>query len=241
LPEGQDKLINEVAKANKNTIVILTTGSPVLMDPWLNNVKGVLETWFGGEKMGDAILDVLLGKYNPSGKLPVTFPNKWEDCSAYKTYKSESGTTYYSDGIYIGYRYFEKNNIKPLFPFGFGLSYTTFNYSGIRVSPEFSQDGKLNVSFTIENTGKVVGEEVAQLYIRDVKSSIDRPLKELKGYKKVYLKPGEKKTVNFTLDKNAVSYFDPKTSSWIAEPGEFEIMAGSSSEDIRLTGRFKLK
>lgn len=241
LPDGQDKLINEVAKVNKNTIVVLTTGSPVLMNSWLNNVKGVLETWFGGEKMGDAIADVLLGKYNPSGKLPVTFPLKWEDCSAYKTYKSESGTTYYSDGIYVGYRHFEKNNIKPLFPFGFGLSYTTFKYSDIKVSPEFSKDGKLNVSFTVRNTGKIAGEEVAQLYIKDVKSSVDRPLKELKGYKKVSLKPGEKTTVNFTLDKNAVSYFDPKTSSWIAEPGEFEVLAGSSSEDIRLTGKFNLK
>ncbi|HEX2960711.1 MAG TPA: glycoside hydrolase family 3 C-terminal domain-containing protein [Ignavibacteriales bacterium] len=239
LPDGQDELIKEVAKANKNVVVVLTSGSPVLMDQWLNDVQGVFETWFGGELMSDAIVDVLTGKYNPSGKLPVTFPHKWEDCSAYNTYKSQDSVTYYSDGIYVGYRHFEKNNIKPLFPFGYGLSYTDFKYSDIKVSPA-DKDGKVQVSFSIQNTGKVMGGEVAQLYLRDVESSIDRPMKELKGFKKVYLKPGEKKTVTLTLDKNAMSYFDPAKKSWVMEPGKFEVLIGSSSEDIRLTGSFSI-
>ncbi|MDP4176409.1 MAG: glycoside hydrolase family 3 C-terminal domain-containing protein [Bacteroidota bacterium] len=241
LPDGQDKLINEIAKANKNTIVVLTTGSPVLMDNWISNVSGVLETWFGGEKMGDALSDVLLGKYSPSGKLPITFPHRWEDCSAYKTYKAESGTTNYSDGIYVGYRHFEKNNIKPLFSFGFGLSYSTFKYSDIMISPKASKNGKVNVTFTIQNTGNNEGEEVAQLYLRDVQSSIDKPLKELKGYKKVHLKAGEKKKVSITLNKDALSYYNTKNSSWTADPGEYEVLVGASSEDIRLTGKFNLE
>lgn len=239
LPEGQDTLIQAVSKVNKNVVVILTTGSSVVMDSWLNDVPGVLETWFGGERMSDAIVDVLTGKYNPSGKLPVTFPYRWEDCSAHATYKAQDSITYYSDGIYVGYRHFEKNNIKPLFPFGFGLSYTDFSYSDMKISP-VSRDGKVEVSFSIQNTGKTAGSEVAQLYLRDVESSIDRPVKELKGFKKVYLKPGGKKLVTITIDKKAMSFFDPKLKDWVAEPGKFEVLIGSSSEDIRLKGSFTL-
>jgi len=242
LPNEQDDLIKRVAEANPNTIVVLTTGSPVLMDDWLNNVDGLIEAWFAGEQAGSAIVEVLLGETNPSGKLPMTFPKRWEDCSAFDSYKKLDGTTIYEDGIYVGYRHFEKNNIKPLFPFGFGLSYTTFKYNDLKLSSkDVNQNDKLLVKFSVKNTGNVNGSEVVQLYIKDIKSSIDRPVKELKGFKKVNLNPGEEKVVELTIDKNALSFFDPKTKEWTAENGEFEILIGSSSQDIRLKEKFILK
>jgi len=242
LPNEQDDLIKRVAEANPNTIVVLTTGSPVLMDDWLNNVDGLIEAWFAGEQAGSAIVEVLLGETNPSGKLPMTFPKRWEDCSAFDSYKKLDGTTIYEDGIYVGYRHFEKNNIKPLFPFGFGLSYTTFKYNDLKLSSkDINQNDKLLVKLSIKNTGNVNGSEVIQLYIKDIQSSIDRPAKELKGFKKVNLNPGEEKVVEFTIDQKALSFFDSKTKEWIAESGEFEILIGSSSQDIKLKEMFTLK
>lgn len=242
LPSDQDDLIKEISGVNKNTIVVLTTGSPVLMDKWLNDVDGLIEAWFAGEQAGNAIAEILLGETNPSGKLPITFPKRWEDCSAYNTYMKENGTTRYKDGIYVGYRHFEKNKIEPLFPFGYGLSYTTFEYGGLKLSSnEMPGNSNLIVSFNLKNTGKVKGEEIAQLYINDVKSSIDRPVKELKRFKKVSLNPGEEKTIEFELDEKALSFFDPSTKNWKAESGEFEVLIGSSSEDIKLKEMFNLK
>jgi len=242
LPNEQDDLIKRVAEANPNTIVVLTTGSPVLMDDWLNNVDGLIEAWFAGEQAGSAIVEVLLGETNPSGKLPMTFPKRWEDCSAFDSYKKLDGTTIYEDGIYVGYRHFEKNNIKPFFPFGFGLSYTTFKYNDLKLSSkDVNHNDKLLVKLSVKNTGNVNGSEVVQLYIKDIQSSIDRPVKELKGFKKVNLNPGEEKVVEFTIDKNALSFFDPKTKEWTAENGEFEILIGSSSQDIKLKEKFTLK
>ena len=242
LPSDQDDLIKEISGVNKNTIVVLTTGSPVLMDKWLNDVDGLIEAWFAGEQAGNAIAEILLGETNPSGKLPITFPKRWEDCSAYNTYMKEDGTTRYKDGIYVGYRHFEKNKIGPLFPFGYGLSYTTFEYRGLKLSSnEMPGNSNLIVSFNLKNTGKVKGEEIAQLYINDVKSSIDRPVKELKRFKKVSLNPGEEKTIEFELDEKALSFFDPSTKNWKAESGEFEVLIGSSSEDIKLKEMFNLK
>lgn len=242
LPNEQDSFIKRVTEVNKNTIVVLTTGSPVLMDAWLDNVSGLLEAWFAGEQAGNAIAEVLLGETNPSGKLPVTFPKKWEDCSAFNSYKKLDSTTVYEDGIYVGYRHFEKNNITPLFPFGFGLSYTTFKYSNLKLSSnEITRDDILSVTLNVKNTGKLKGSEVVQLYIKDLQSSIDRPEKELKGFKKISLEPGEEKTIEMTIDKKALSFFDPKIKEWVAENGEFEIMVGSSSQDIKLTEKFTLK
>ena len=242
LPNEQDSFIKRVTEVNKNTIVVLTTGSPVLMDAWLDNVSGLLEAWFAGEQAGNAIAEVLLGETNPSGKLPVTFPKKWEDCSAFNSYKKLDSTTVYEDGIYVGYRHFEKKNITPLFPFGFGLSYTTFKYSNLKLSSnEITHDDILKVTLNVMNTGKVNGSEVIQLYVKDLQSSIDRPEKELKGFKKVSLEPGQEKTVEMTIDKKALSFFDPKINEWVAEKGEFEIMVGSSSQDIKLTEKFILK
>jgi beta-glucosidase len=242
LPNDQNNLIKAVSRANKNTIVILTTGSPVLMSDWLNNVNGVVEAWFAGEQAGNAIAEVLLGEYNPSGKLPMTFPIKWEDCSAFNSYMKKDSITEYKDGIYVGYRHFEKNKIQPLFPFGYGLSYTTFEFSELILSSkEIKMDDKLSLSFKLKNTGNITGAEVVQLYVKDLKSSIDRPEKELKRFKKVNINAGKDETVKFELDKEALSYFNSKQKKWIAEPGEFEILIGNSSDNIKLREKFVLK
>lgn len=242
LPNDQDELINQIAAANKNTIVVLTTGSPVTMDKWIDKVDGLIEAWFAGEQAGNAIAEILLGEANPSGKLPMTFPKRWEDCSAFNTYKKEDGTTRYEDGIYVGYRHFEKNKIEPLFPFGYGLSYTTFEYSGINLSSkEIDNNDKLTISLKLKNTGRSKGSEVVQLYINDLQSSVDRPVKELKAFKKVSLNPGEEKVVELTIDQNALSFFDTHKKMWIAEPGKFEVLIGSSSKDIKLKDTFNLK
>ena len=241
LPNDQDTLIPEIAKVNRNTIVVLTTGSTVVMDRWLDKVSGLLELWFAGEQAGNAITEVLLGEINPSGKLPLTFPKRWEDCSAFDSYMKEDGTTSYSDGIYVGYRHFEKYKIKPLFPFGFGLSYTTFQYSDLNLSSnKMNLDGKLTASCIVENSGRVNGAEVVQLYVKKSATEIDHPEKELKRFAKISLLPGEKKTVEFEIDEKALRFFDPVKKTWVADIGEYEVLIGSSSEDIRLKEKFYL-
>ena len=240
LPNGQDKLIEALAKANKNVIVVLNSGSPVIMNNWINKVSGVLEAWFGGEEVGNAIADVLLGDYNPSGKLPVTFPKSWKDCSAYKTYKAQDSVSNYSDGIFVGYRHFDKDNIQPLFPFGFGLSYTKFSYSGLKIEPATDSDGNFKIAFKVENSGKVLGTEIPQLYLSMLNSKVARPAKELKAFDRITLKPGETKGVEFYVNRNALAYFNDKNESWITEPGKVKVMVGSSSRDIRLAGEFTI-
>ena len=241
LPENQNKLIEEVSKVNKNVIVILSTGQAVTM-PWKENVKGIIETWFGGEKIGFAITDVLTGKYNPSGKLPITFPKRWEDCSAFNTYKKQDSVTNYSDGIFVGYRHFDKYKIEPLFPFGFGLSYTKFKYRDLILSSNsLSRDGEINVTLKLTNSGKLGGSEIVELYITSMQSSVERPEKELKAFKKVSLNPRETKLVEFTLDKNSLGFYDTNTNAWKYEHGEFKILIGSSSRDIKLQDNFILK
>jgi beta-glucosidase len=237
LPGDQDNLINEVAKHNKYVVVVIVSGSPVLMSKWINNVDGVVEDWFGGSEEGNAIADILLGNYNPSGKLPITFPKRWEDCSAYGTYKVQDSVSKYSDGIYIGYRYFDHENIAPLFPFGYGLSYTQFSYSNIKISRSADKN-LVEVSFTLKNSGKVKGTEVTQLYINEGKPKIYRPKKELKKFARVTLEPGQSKTVKFTVTKKSLEYFDPKSDKWTADPGKYNILIGSSSRDIRLQDSF---
>jgi beta-glucosidase len=242
LPNNQDSLIKAISGVNNNVIVVLSTGSPVIMNKWINDVDGIIETWFGGEEIGNAVADVILGNYNPSGKLPITFPVKWEDCSAYSTYRAKDSVSEYSDGIYVGYRHYEKEKIKPLFPFGFGLSYTTFKYSNIRLSsPEIATDKTIEITCDITNTGHRVGSEIAQLYIKDIVSSVDRPEKELKGFAKVYIEPGKTKKVTFKIDLSSLSFFDPGSRNWKAEPGEFSAVIGSSSDDKQLEKTFTLK
>lgn len=242
LPASQNELIEKISEVNKNTIVVLNTGAPVLMDKWIDKVPAVIQAWYPGQEGGNAIADVLLGNFNPSGKSPITYPLSWEDCPAYPTYPGREGKTYYSEGIFVGYRYFDKKDIKALFPFGHGLSYTTFQYSNIEVTPCILLDSEVvNVSFDLKNTGEREGAEVAQLYLRDVESSVERPVKELKGFQRVNLKPGEIKKINFKLDKRAMSFYDIRKKDWVAEPGEYEVFVGSSSQDIRLKGRFVLE
>ncbi|HRI45868.1 MAG TPA: glycoside hydrolase family 3 C-terminal domain-containing protein [Ignavibacteriaceae bacterium] len=242
LPNNQDELIKKISEVNKNTIVILNVGSPVLMDSWLNDVKGLVLQWFSGSEVGNAIADVLLGNVNPSGKLPVTIGKRWEDYSPFNTYKKIDSVSYYSDGVFVGYRHFDYKKIIPLFPFGYGLSYTQFKYEKLNLSArEMSANQKIDISFDITNIGKSKGKEIVQLYIRDIKSSVERPYKELKSFSKIELNPGEKKHVTMQIDKNMLTFFDDKSESFIAELGEFEILIGSSSQQIELKDKFTLK
>jgi beta-glucosidase len=241
LPAGQDELIQAVAKANRRTVVVLNAGGPVLMSRWLAQVPSVLLAWYPGQEAGRAPAAVLFGDANPSGKLPVTFLKDWKDSSAYGNYPGENLTVEYAEGIYVGYRNFDRKNIEPLFPFGYGLSYTTFAYSDLKVGPAKAAPGQaVEVSLNVRNSGSVAGAEVVQIYLRDVQASVDRPVKELKAFRRVMLKPGETQTLTFTLDKNAMSFYDEKNKAWVAEPGAFEVQAGASSRDIKLKGSFEL-
>ncbi len=243
LPDAQKELISAVAGVNKNTVVVLYAGAPVLMKPWLDKVSAVLLAWYPGQEGSDAIADALLGNVNPSGKLPVTFPKKLADTPAYKTYPGKDGVTHYEEGIFVGYRYFDAKKIAPLFPFGYGLSYTTFQFSGLKITPAEADAAtvKVTASLDVKNTGKSEGSEVVQLYVHDVKSSVVRPEKELKAFQKIELKPGEKKTVSFALTQYALSFYDVSKKKFVVEPGEFEILVGESSRDIRLKSRFEVK
>ena len=239
LPFGQDELINEITKVNKNTIVVLINGTPIDMRKWIDKVPVVIEAWYPGQEGGNAIADILFGDVNPSGKLPVTFPKKIQDSASFRNYPGKKGKVFYAEGIFVGYRHFDKNNIEPLFCFGHGLSYTTFRYSNLKINTqEDLSSAPVKVSFDIENIGEVAGKEVCQLYIHDVESSLPRPLKELKAFKKVELKPGERKTVEFGIDRDSLHYYDPEKKRWVIEPGEFEVLIGSSSRDIRLRESF---
>jgi beta-glucosidase len=242
LPAHQDELIAAIAEANPHTIVVAITGSPVTMTKWLDRVPAVVYAWYGGQEAGNAIADVLFGKVNPSGKTPVTFPKRFEDSPAFGNYPGENLHVTYAEGIYVGYRGFEKRGVAPLFPFGFGLSYTSFEYSELSVTPAQVKLGEpVRVTLTVRNSGKRAGAEVVQLYVHDVASSVDRPAKELKGFARVELAPGESKRVTLTVDQAAMSFFDPKRDDWVAEPGAFEVLVGASSADIRLRGSFELK
>jgi beta-glucosidase len=235
LPAGQDELIAAVERANPHTIVVLNTGDPVTMTKWIAQTPALVEMWYSGQEGGHALASVLFGDANPSGKLPVSFPKEWKDSPAYGHYPGENLKVDYAEGIYVGYRYFDTKNVEPLFPFGFGLSYTTFAYSDLKVTPaRVSGKEPTEVSLKVRNTGSRAGAEVVQLYVHDGHSHIDRPLRELKGFRRVELQPGETKTVEFKLDRAAFSYWSPDKTVWVAEPGTFEIQVGASSRDIRL-------
>jgi beta-glucosidase len=240
LPGPQNELIERVAAANPNTIVVLNAGSPVRMD-WLDEAAAVVQAWYLGQETGNAIADVLFGDVNPSGKLPTGFPRRLQDNPAYANYPGENGRVHYREGIFVGYRHYDRKGIEPLFPFGYGLSYTTFAYSEIELSGEEIEPGQeLQVQVAVQNTGTRTGKEIVQLYVRDVSSSLVRPEKELKAFAKVALEPGETKTVTLALDQQALSFYDPGRAQWIAEPGEFEVLVGSSSADIHLRRTFRL-
>jgi beta-glucosidase len=239
LPGPQAELIEAVAKANEHTVVVLNCGAPVEL-PWIDDVPALVLAYYPGQEGGNALANILMGDVNPSAKLSVTFPKRYEDNPTYVNYPGGREVRY-GEGIFVGYRYYDQKGVEPLFPFGFGLSYTTFAYSDLRV-PETVQPGEsVEVSVTITNTGARAGKEVVQLYVGDKASSLVRPPKELKGFKKVSLDPGESKTADFVLDQRALSFYDPAQKQWVAEPGEFEVLVGSSSRDIRLRGAFTLE
>ncbi len=236
----QNELIARVAAANPRTVVVLQTGGPVTM-PWLNQVAGVMQAWYPGQECGNAIADVLFGEVNPSGKLPQTFPVRLEDNPAFINYPGENDRVRYGEGIFVGYRYYEKKRVEPLFPFGFGLSYTSFSYANLRLSTEaITPDGQLTVNVDVTNTGPRPGQEVVQLYVHDVTARLTRPPKELKGFAKVALAPGQTKTVTLTLDRQALAYWDDAQQAWVAEAGEFEVLLGRSAQDIQARARFRL-
>jgi len=242
LPAGQDDLIEAVAKVNKNTVVVINAGGPVVMSKWIAQVPAILDLWYGGQEGGNAIADVLFGDANPSGKLPVSFVKEWKDSPAYGHYPGENLQVDYAEGIYVGYRYFDKHKIEPLFPFGYGLSYTKFDYSDLKVSPDHVSASKpVEVSLRVHNGGSRSGAEVVELYVHDGHSSVDRPAQELKGFRRVDLAPGETKDIHFTLDRGAVAFYSTAKQDWIAEPGQFEVLVGSSSRDIKLKGSFNLE
>ncbi|MHA1534651.1 MAG: beta-glucosidase family protein [Promethearchaeota archaeon] len=238
LPLEQIELIKRTVKQNPRTIVVLINGSPIAMDDWINSVPSVIEAWYGGMEVGTAIANVLFGDVNPSGKLTLTFPKKLSDSPAHKSERNFPGVeekVFYDEGIYVGYRYFDKEQIEPLFPFGYGLSYTTFNYENLKLNKEkFSKNDTVTVSVDIVNTGNRSGAEIIQLYVQDIESSTDRPPKELKQFEKVNLEQNEKKTVEFNLRFSDFSFYDDSTHSWVVEPGTFNILIGSSSRAIHL-------
>jgi beta-glucosidase len=197
--------------------------------------------WYGGQEGGHAIASILFGDANPSGKLPVTFPKEMKDSAAYGHYPGTNLHVEYAEGIYVGYRHFDAHQIEPLFPFGYGLSYTKFEYSGLKVTPATVAPGqKVTVALQVRNTGERAGAEVVQLYLHDVKSSLPRPPQELKRFRRVALEPGAEKTVTFVIDQPALSFYSPEKHAWVAEPGVFEVLVGASSRDIRLKGAFTL-
>ena len=240
LPPAQDELINQMAAANKKTIVVITSGGAVDMNAWLDHVPALFEGWFAGQDGGKALAQLLFGDYSPSGKLPVTFERRWEDNAAHDIYYPQAGEkkTPYTEGIFTGYRHVDKAGVKPQFPFGYGLSYTTFAYKNLSVSPaKVSGDQPVTVTFDVTNTGKHEGAEVAEVYVGEEHSSVPRPVKELKGFSKVFLKPGESKRVTVKLDRRSFSYFDEKKHDWTADAAEFNILVGRSSAQIELTGK----
>ena len=235
MPPSHNRLIEEVCRAQPQTVVVLANGSAVSM-PWVAAPKAILETWLGGQAVGGAIADVLLGIVNPSGKLPETFPVRLEDTPAYLHYPGDEDTVRYGEGMYVGYRYYDKKVVKPLFPFGYGLSYTTFEYSDIQLyKTQVSDTEPLEVSVTVKNTGERSGEEIVQLYVRDLDSSVSRPMKELKAFARVSLQPGEQKTVTLTLTRRDFAYYDSVRQMWVVESGDFEILVGRSSQAIELS------
>jgi len=241
LPGDQAALVRRVAAANPRTVVILNNGGPIEMASWIKPVAGVLEAWYSGQELGNAVVDVLFGDVNPSGKLPDSLPYFFQENPSYLNFPGENGKLLYGEGIFVGYRYYDAKDIEPLFPFGFGLSYTSFSYTNLRLSTAQIRPGEsLSVSIDIRNTGSRAGKEVVQLYVRDLQSRLVRPPKELKGFHKVALQPGEQKTLTFTLKPRDLSYYDPAVHGWVAEPGDFEVLVGASSRDIRAVGRFNL-
>ena len=242
LPYAQDKVIEAISKVNDNVAVIIISGNAVAM-PWVDNVNAIVEAWYSGSQAGHAIADVVFGKVNPSGKLPFTFPVKLNDLGAHAAgaYDPKDLSVEYKEGLYVGYRWADKYDVEPLFAFGHGLSYTDFAYGDAKAKSSVKAGADLKVSIDVTNTGKVAGKEVVQLYIGDEEAYLDRPVKELKGFKKVHLEPGETKTVEFVIEPDMLKFFDDAKHEWVLEKGKFTAYVGASSQDIRSEVSFEVK
>ncbi|RXS94632.1 glycosyl hydrolase [Silvibacterium dinghuense] len=248
LPWGQDELIEAVSAANAKTIVSVTSGGGVATHAWLGHVPALLFNWYPGQEGGTALAEILLGKHSPEGHLPMSLETSWEENPVHDHYyappvpEGQTPHVKYEEGVFIGYRYYTSMHKEPLYPFGFGLSYTTFSFSDLKVSPESaSADNPVTVTFTVTNTGSREGAEVAQLYIGDPSAKVKRPVKELKGYQKVHLKPGESQQVTLTLDRRAFAYWDTASNGWKVDPGKFVVMVGDSSENTPLSQEFAIQ
>jgi beta-glucosidase len=242
LPPGQDELISQIAAVNKNTIVVVTSGGGVDMAAWVDRVPALLEAWYPGQEGGTALAQLLFGEFNPSGRLPISMERRWEDNAAHDSYypKGSEKKVEYTEGVFVGYRHFDKSTVKPLFPFGYGLSYTTFAYKNLAVSPAAASEN-VTVAFDVTNTGTRAGAETAQVYVGDQHASVPRPVKELKGFAKVELNPGETRHVEVTLGRRAFSYYDVKNHKWTVAPGDFDIYVAHSSAEIELTRKIALQ
>jgi beta-glucosidase len=238
MPFDQNELIKAVLKANPKTIIVLMGGGPIDVSQWIENSHALIEAWYPGMEGGNALAKIIFGEVNPSGKLPMTFPKKLEDAPAHKLgeFHGDNGTVHYNEGIFVGYRFFEHYSIAPQFAFGYGLSYTTFQYSRLIVTRR--KHNKIDVKLTVRNTGNMDGAEVMQLYVKQNKPTVERPEKELKAFDKVFLQSGEEKTVHLILNSSAFAYYDDKKSKWRVDPGKYEILVGSSSQDIRVRKAF---
>jgi beta-glucosidase len=237
LPDAQDELIQQVARKNPKTIVVLYAGAAVDCRAWVGQVPALLHAWYPGQEGGEALAEILAGKVNPSAKLPATFEAGFEQNPAFSGYPSQDGgrSVRYAEGVFVGYRGFERASIMPLFPFGFGLSYTTFAYSDLAVT---SQAGGRQVQFRLTNTGTRAGTEISELYVHPVHPAVDRPIQELKGFVRTELKPGETRWVEMDLPRQALAYFDPKGGRWVIDEGDYEVRIGRSSRDIVLRSEF---
>lgn len=245
LPYGQNELIDELYKANKNVVVVIVSGNAVEI-PWVNRVPSIVQSWYLGSIGGEALADVLTGKVTPSGKLPFSYPKKLEDCPAHyygnMSYPGDSISQEYKEDILVGYRWYDTKKVEPLFPFGYGMSYTSFDYGKLQASRKsISENDTLQISLTVKNSGHVDGKEIVQLYIGDEKCSVLRPVKELKEFAKVELKAGEEKQISFYIDADDLKFYDDKRNEWVVEPGKFKAYVGASSADIRGVLEFEYK
>jgi beta-glucosidase len=244
LPPGQNELISQISALNKNTVVVVTSGGGVDMTPWVDHVPALMQAWYPGQEGGTALAQLLFGEFTPSGRLPISIERRWEDNAVHDSYYPNHGEkkVVYTEGVFVGYRHFDKSGIKPLFPFGYGLSYTTFAYKNLTVSPAAaSGDPLVTVAFDVTNSGTRAAAEIAQVYVGDRHAHVPRALKELKGFAKVELNPGETKRLQVALDRRAFSYYDVQDHKWTVAPGEFDIYVAHSSAEIELTGKLSLQ
>lgn len=241
LAPDEENAILQISRRNPNTVVVVQAGSAIDMSGWIDKVKGVLFAWYAGQAGGHAVAEILFGVHSPCGKTAETFPLCLEDTPGYETYPGNGIASWYKESIMVGYRYYDTFDKPVLFPFGHGLSYTQFEYSDLKITPDIANENdEITVSLSVKNTGKVQGKETVQLYVRDMCSHVLRPDKELKGFAKIDLKPGEKKEVTFKLNRDAFAYYSTAVYDWHVEGGDYKIMVGASSRDIRLTGRIKI-